>query len=201
MRKQHNLFRFFCALLVGLFPVPLSAAEPALSLTAGMSRHTPLDGPGVHSGSGIRAGLALPATLPAGTLLIPLEWGFTLRTASLHFEDNFDRLVFTDLQIPILFHGDLFGWKYVEPLAIWTPAYTLDLVSKGPGHEEIAYTEGLRTRFNMGFGGGLQAVYYGFRLRAYGAYNIFPPIAGADMTYTDWVLEVAVPLLWKRGNP
>jgi hypothetical protein len=200
MRKQHTLFLFLFILLAGLIPGLAGAKEPALSLTAGLSRHTPHDAPGVHSGGGFRGGFTLPANLPAGTLLIPMEWGFTLRTASLRFDDSFDRMVFTDLQIPILFHGDLFGWKYLEPLAIWTPAYTVDLASKAPGGEEISNTDALRTRINMGFGGGLQAVYRGFRLRAYGSYNIFPPIAGADMTYTDWVLEAAVPLFWKRGT-
>ena len=201
MRKQHTLFLLIWGLALALFPARPDAAEPALSLTGGISRHTPHDAPGVHSGGGFRGGFTLHSNLPAGTLLIPMEWGFALRTASLRFEDSFDRVVFTDLEVPILFHGDLFGLKYVEPLAIWTPSYTLDMVSKGPDGAEISNTDGLRTRFNMGFGGGVQAVYRGFRLRAYAAYNIFPPITGAEMTYTDWVLEAAIPLFWKRGNP
>ena len=174
--------------------------EPTLSLTAGLSRYVPQDAPGVRSGSGFRGGFTLPATLPAGTWRIPVEWGFSLRTATLRFSDSFDRAVFTDFQIPLLVHGDLFGWKYLEPLAIWTPSYTLDMTFSNAAGDEIPGTDGLRTRFNMGFGGGLQGVYRGFRLRAYGAYNIFPPIAGADMTCTDWVVEAAVPLFWNRGD-
>jgi hypothetical protein len=198
MRKQHALFLPLYALLfTALFPAVGRASEPSLSLTAGLSWHTPESAPGVHGGGGMRGGFTLPATLPAGTLRIPLEWGFSLRTASLRFEDTFDRAVFTDLQFPVLVHGDLFGWKYVEPLAIWTPSYTLDMTTTGPDGDKISNTDGLRTRFNMGFGGGLQAVYRGFRLRAYGAYNILPPITGADLTYTDWVLEIAIPLFWK----
>ena len=137
MRKQHILFLFIFGLAFSLFSVHASAAEPALSLTGGLSRHAPHNAPGVHTGGGFRGGFTLPATLPAGTLLIPMEWGFSLSTASLRFEDSFDRIVFTDLEIPILFHGDLFGLKYLEPLAIWTPAYTLDAASKGTDGSEI----------------------------------------------------------------
>jgi hypothetical protein len=204
MRKQHTLF-LFLIVAGSLAPLTFAAhggvSEPSLSLTAGVSRNTPHAAPHVHSGGGMRGGFSLSTALPAGTLVIPMEWGFSLRTASLRFDDSFDRLVFTDIQMPVLFHGDLFGWKYLEPLVMWTPAYTLDAVSKGPDGTKISNTDGLRTRFNMGFGGGVQAVYRGFRVRAFGSYNIFPPIAGAEMTTTDWVLEAAVPLFWKRGNP
>jgi hypothetical protein len=187
---------FLCAAVTAAHGAP----EPALSLTAGLSAHTPHNAPGVRSGGGFRGGFALPASLPAGNLRIPLEWGFALRTASLRFSDTFDRLTFTDLQVPFLMHGDLFGWKFIEPIALWTPSYTVDAVSEDAEGGQIAYTDGLRTRFNMAFGAGLQGVYRGFRLRAYGAYNIFPPVTGSKMTTTDWVIEAAVPLFWKRGT-
>jgi hypothetical protein len=205
MRKAHGILRsgFPVIFLPGLLVLPAisQASEPSLSLTAGLSRHLPHHAPGVRPGGGMRAGFTMPAALPAGNLLIPMEWGFSLRTASLRFQDTFGRAVFTDFQVPILVHGDLFGWNLMEPLAIWTPAYTLDMVSRNADGEEISNTGGLRTRFNMGFGGGLQGVYRGFRLRAYGAHNIFPPIAGARLTYTDWVIEAVVPLFWKRESP
>jgi hypothetical protein len=196
MRKQHALFLLLCAAV----PTLSRVSEPALSLTAGLSRHVPHHAPGVRDGGGVRGGFSLPATLPAGSWRIPLEWGVSLRTADLRFPDSFDRARFIDFQAPLLVHGDPFGWKYLEPIALWTPGYTLDMTTTNAAGDEISHTDGLRTRFNMGFGGGLQAVYRGFRLRAHGVYNLFPPIAGAPLTYSDWTLEAAVPLFWKRGN-
>jgi len=190
---------FLCALLASALPA--RSAEPALSLTGGVSLHTPQGATGVHPGPGWRAGFALPATIPAAELRIPLEWGFSLRTAKLRFDDSFNRATFTDLQMPFLVHGDLFGWKYAEPLVMWTPSWTLDMSTRNSDGEEITATDALRTRFNMSFGAGLQAVFHGFRLRAYTAYNLIPQIAGAEMTTSDWVLEVAVPLFTSRGNP
>src|SRR6187402_448644 len=100
MRKQHTLFLLISGLAFSLFPALPGAAEPALSVTAGLSRRMPHEAPGVRGGGGFRGGFTLPATLPAGTLLIPLEWGVSLRTASLRFEDSFDRIVFTEFEIP-----------------------------------------------------------------------------------------------------
>jgi hypothetical protein len=175
----------------------LASGAPPVSLTAGGSLLAPQGASAsstASAGYGTRIGVSFPFSLHAGDLDLPVEWGVTLRTSSLRFEDVFDRTVFTDLQVPVLFHGAPTAWKPFELLAVWTPAYTLDLVSTAADGRKLPGADDLRTRFNMGFGAGAQVDWHGFRMRGYGAYNIFPPFAGSEMTFSDWVFEIAIPL-------
>jgi hypothetical protein len=185
--------------------VPPKPSGAPVSLALGGSWHTPVDfsaaGRSPVGGSGTRIGLAFPTSLRAGDLDIPVEWGPTLRTASVRFDDRFGRMVFTDIQMPVLFHGAPFAWRPFELIAAWTPFWTLDLVSTDAEGNRIAGGGDLRTRFNMGFGGGAQFSARGFRLRSYAAYNIFPAFAGSTFKTSDWILEVAIPLARRKSAP
>jgi hypothetical protein len=200
--SRHLAGRALIAGALMVFWAGYAGAEepPPVSLTAGGSLHMPQASPGVSAGYGTRIGLAFPFSLHAGDIDIPAEWGITLRTASLVYSDLFDRLVFTDIQLPVIFHGSPAAWKPVELLGVWTPSYTLDMVSTAPDGSRIPGAKDLRTRYNMGFGAGAQVSVHGFRLRGYGAYNIFPPFPGSTSRFSDWMLEVAVPLAGKKAS-
>jgi hypothetical protein len=199
--RSRNSLKF---VLVIAFSAALPAlAAPPVSLIAGGSLLAPQGASAsstASAGYGTRIGLSFPFSLHAGDLEIPVEWGMTLRTSSIRFEDVFDRTVFTDLQVPVLFHGAPTSWKPFELLAVWTPSYTLDLVSTASDGRMLAGADDLRTRFNMGFGAGVQVGWRGIRMRGYGAYNIFPPFAGSETTFSDWVFEIALPLVWSRPS-
>src|SRR6266852_1619790 len=97
--------------------------EPAVSLVLGGARDIPFGPSNAHEDYGTRAGLAFSSSLQAGELRLPMEWGLSLRTASIGFSGWFSHDVFTDLQIPIIFHGALPWWNRLELMALWTPSY------------------------------------------------------------------------------
>jgi hypothetical protein len=178
---------------------PRTGAEPAVSLVLGGAWYSPFGPSTVHGDYGTRIGLGFSSTVEAGELQLPVEWDLSLRTASLGFTGWFNRDVFSDLQIPIILHGALPAWKRLEFLALWTPSYTLDMITTSPDAGQVVATQSLRTRFNMGFGGGLQLLLpWGVRLRGFGAYNIFAPLPASNLTFADWVVEATLPLFWKR---
>ena len=177
-----------------------SAAEPALSLVIGGSRSAPFGPENVHGDWGTRIGLGFASALHADDLRIPLEWGLSLRTASIGYDGWFNRDVFTDVQMPLMFHGPL-GWKRLEILALWIPGYTLDMSSTSEFAGQLPQTETLRTRFNMGLGAGLQLVLpLGLRLRGHWVYNLFSPFPASRMTWSDFNFEAALPLAWGKGE-
>jgi hypothetical protein len=130
-----------------------------------------------------------------------MEWGLSGRVAALGFAGGsygFDRDRFTEIQMPFLFHGSP-GWNPLEIVAAWIPSYTLDMVSESPLAGKVSYRESLRTRFNMGFGGGLQfRLPLGFALRSFWIYNIFSPYPASRLTWGEWNLEAAVPLAFRK---
>ena len=150
---------------------------------------------------GTRVGFAFASSLSAGELVIPMEWGLSLRTASISQPGWFGRDVFTDLQFPVLLHGAPF-WKPLEILALWTPSYTLDMVSYSSFAGQVPGAGTLRTRFNMGFGAGLQIdLPAGFRLRSHWVYNLFSPWPASRMTWSDLNIEAALPLAFEKAVP
>ena len=186
----------FCAsFLIGLESVP-AKSEPSVSLVLGGSRSAPFGRSEKRGDYGTRVGVAFDGSLMAGELRLPMEWGISLRTVSLRTEGWFERDVFTDLQMPFVFHGAPW-WRRLEILALWTPGYTLDMVSVSSFAGKVPGTENLRTRFNMGLGAGLQLdLPLGIRLRGNWVYNLFAPYPASRLTWSDWGLETVLPLAW-----
>ncbi len=194
-RPGRAAFFIFPALLCGVVPIR-AASEPALSLIAGRNGTTPF-GP-ADPDFGWRGGLAFHTALPAGELRLPMEWGLSLRTATLHREGWFERDRFTDLQMPLIFHGRL-GWKRLEYLALWVPSYTLDMSQISSFAGTISDTKSLRTRFNMALGSGLQLkLPWGVRLRGHWVYNLFSPYPASRMTWGEAEAGLALPLIFRR---
>ena len=179
-----------------------SPSEPAVSLVLGASQTVPYGPANVSGDYGTRLSLAFSSSLMAGELRIPMEWGVSLRTAVLGFSGWFDRDVFTDLQIPFIFHGAPTPWKRLELLALWTPSYTLDMTSTSSFAGRVSNTRTLRTRFNMGLGAGMQGVLpWGIRLRGHWVYNLFSPYPASRLTWSDLGFEATFPLAWNRKTP
>src|SRR6185295_9656490 len=105
----------------------------------------------VRGDYGIRLGLSHSSLLPAGELRLPVEIGCVLRRASIGFTDYFDKVVFTDVQFPVIFHEQISRRTGLELVELWIPSYTLSMTSTSPGAGTVIYTDALRTRFNMGF--------------------------------------------------
>jgi len=175
--------------------------EPAVSLVLGGTRIIPFGPANAREDYGTRVGLAFASALQAGELRLPMEWGLSLRTTSIGFSGWFNHDVFTDLQIPVIFHGALPWWNRLELLALWTPSYTLDMVSTSSFAGNVSGIRSLRTRYNMGFGGGMQLSFLGAGLRACWVYNLFAPLPATRLTFADLSLEATVPFVWKRVVP
>jgi hypothetical protein len=77
------------------------------------------------------------------------------------------------------------------------------MVSQSSFAGQVPGGEGLRTRFNMGFGLGLRLVApNGFALRSHWVYNIFAPYPASRLTWGDLGAELAWPLVFrKRREP
>ena len=178
------------------------AAKPEMFLVLGGSRSTPF-GPGNSNGDyGTRLGLAFPTSLPVGEMALPLEIGLSLRTATIGFSDWFGRDVFTDLQVPFIFHNALPFHKRLEILAVWTPGYTLDMISTSELSGNVSATQSLRTRFNMGLGVGLQYLLpWDLSMRGHWVYNLFSPYPASRLTWADLTIDVLVPIVWKKKSP
>ncbi len=179
-----------------------SVAEPEMLLVLGGSRSAPFKPSNSHGDYGTRLGLAFPTSLLVGEMTLPLEIGLSLRTATIGFSDWFGRDVFTDLQMPFIFHGSLPFHKRLEILALWTPGYTLDMVSTSRLSGKVAATQSLRTLFNMGLGGGLQyQLPWGLCIRGHWVYNLFSPYPTSRLTWADMSLDILIPLVWKKKSP
>ncbi len=176
------------------------AWEPPVSLILGGTLRAPFGAKAHADYRGGRAGVAVATSLSAGEVKIPLELGLAVSRAGIGFDGLYQRDVFTDLQFPVIFHGSPWGNR-LEILAVWIPSYTVEMASVSSTLGYAHLTKGLRTRFNMGFGPGMQLrLPAGIRLRSHWVYDIFSPYPVSRLTFGDWNLEAALPL-WKRRSP
>ncbi len=191
---------FLLTFLDGIHASPIRSQVPLVSMVFGTS-HSQAFGPAtIHGNWGSQVGFTFSSTLPAGDVSIPMDWGLTLRSSSFQQPGWYDRDVFTELQCPLLFHPTFFGFKHLEMTGLWVPSYTLDMVATSPIAKSVPLTEALRTRFNMGFGGGLQALLpWGMRLRTHWVYSIFSPYRASRLTRSDVDFDLLFPLAW--GDP
>ena len=175
-----------------------AASDPALFLVFGRTGTTPFGTAGMDFGW--RGGLAYNTSLPAGELHLPLELGFSLRTAVMRHPGLFEQDRFTDMQMPMIFHGRI-GWNRLELLALWVPSYTIEMSQISSTAGRISDTKSLRTRVNMGLGSGLQLVLpLGVRLRGHWIYNLFAPYPASRLTWGELEGGIAVPLLFRKPS-
>ncbi|HAO99268.1 MAG TPA: hypothetical protein DCQ83_04415 [Fibrobacteres bacterium] len=193
---MRSILRILTLLSLAVLPAFGAGKKTVVSFVGGATRSLPFHAsPNVGGDYGFRGGVGYLGSIPAGELVLPVEVDLIYRRISLGFTDEFDKATFTDLQMPVIFHAPFSSWRWLEAMAIWAPSYTLGMVSESPDAGKITYTDALRTRFNMGFGGGLQASFFGAGLRSYWVYDIFSPFPASRLTFADWGVEITVPLL------
>jgi hypothetical protein len=132
--------------------------------------------------------------------------GLAWRRDRLGFSGWYATDVFTQIEMPMVFHGSPFSsqghWHWAELVFAVTPSYTWSMnTTDGPG-PDIQGTESLRTRVNLEYGWGFQAkLFWGMAMRAYWANRILPPYSGTSTGWNAWRSELTLPLLWKTQRP
>ncbi len=189
----------------GAATADVSAAKtPAYSVAAGFSYSFPNAEAEASGARGESFALFRHGLFRPGYARIPLDVGLAWRRDRLAYDGWYGQDVFTQVELPLLFHGNPFAdggiWDRLEGVASASLGYTWAMTVTGGDGPDLDGSASLRTRWNLEYGLGLQIrLAWGTALRAVYGFRQLAPYAGSPADWNALRCEASLPLLWKRA--
>lgn len=172
----------------------------SVDLVGGFSWNQPVSAPHAKPALGNRFGLSFetPGITVGKTGRLPISVGLTYSTRAIAYEGDFNRGIFSLVQMPMLGHGAIKGLPWLEAAAGLTPGFVLDHVTASEGKGYHVDNDALGNRFSCDITVGVAINLFTTQLRVLLYQSPIANLQGSDLMFAGFLFDWHLPLHFKR---